>query len=344
MDSATRIEAALNDGLTAVAAGASTSMVVRTALRVAVLRQDAPAELWLRLDLEGISRRTSQNPRITSAMSRMVAVMGMEAAEETRTQVLEAAMSRRTVDRDGKKVVMAHGIAELEAQTDAMRAIYDNPVTPGMTPLDTGMAAIQRDKAQATLAPALLQQRTVLERIKDAAYAFLLDVEAELLAGQALPDVLAEGRAFVEAQLAVRAPAALEALSAAQDRLALGDAEAMSHAATSCRRAIKSLADALYPPGAPVADGNGVLRTMDDEHYRNRLTQYVRQTQGRSTHADLLASNLGSLGSRFKSLDDLASKGVHSNLSMAEADSCVTWTYMLAADLLRIEEESTPEG
>ncbi|WP_431218879.1 hypothetical protein [Leifsonia xyli] len=343
MDSATRIEAALNDGLAAVAAGASTSVMVRAALRVAVLRQDAPAELWLRLDLEGISKRTSANPRMTSAMSRMAAVMGTDAAEKARIEVLEAVMARRTFDREGKEVVMAHGIAELEAQTEAMRAIYDAPVTPGMTPLDTGMAALQRDKAQATLAPALLQQRTVLERLKDAAYAYLLDVEAELLAGQALPDVLAEGRAFVEAQLAIRAPAALEALSAAQDRLALGDAEAMSHAATSCRRAIKSLADALYPPGPPVTDDNGVARVMDDEHYRNRLTEYVRQNRGRSTHADLLASNLVTLGSRFKSLDDLASKGVHSDLSMAEADSCVTWTYMLAADLLRIGEESPPE-
>ncbi|MEE6387209.1 hypothetical protein V3G71_00055 [Microbacterium paraoxydans] len=80
---------------------------------------------------------------------------------------------------------------------------------------------------------------------------------------------------------------------------------------------------------------------MDDDHYRNRLVEYVRSSRGKSTHADLLASNIAVLGTRLKSLDDLASKGVHAGILLPEAEACVTWTYMLAADLLRVEEERT---
>jgi hypothetical protein len=80
---------------------------------------------------------------------------------------------------------------------------------------------------------------------------------------------------------------------------------------------------------------------MYDEHYRNRLVEYVRSNRGKSTHADLLASNIAVLGTRLKSLDDLASKGVHSEVPTSEAEACVTWTYMLAADLLRVDKETS---
>ncbi len=184
-----------------------------------------------------------------------------------------------------------------------------------------------------------MKQETIIERIRQAAYDYLVHVESEILRGKAVPDTIAEGRAFVDAALALRAPDALSALSSAQDRLAQGDNESLSHAATSCRRVIKALADTLFPPTSPVLGDDGVSRVMDDEHYRNRLIEYVRSSRGKSTHADLLASSIDGLNTRLKSLDDLASKGVHAGIHLSEAQSCVTWTYMLAADLLRVEEE-----
>lgn len=187
----------------------------------------------------------------------------------------------------------------------------------------------------------LTERRGVLERVKDAAYTYVLDAEAQILAGEVVPDSVARGREFVETELARRAPKALEALRAAESRSSENESEAASQAATSCRRAIKALADALYPPGPPVTGVDGVTRSMDDDHYRNRLTTWVHERKGRSTHADLLASNLVTLGTRLKSLDDLASKGVHANLSQAEVESCVSWVYMLAADLLRVEVQAS---
>src|SRR5205823_2607915 len=130
-------------------------------------------------------------------------------------------------------------------------------------------------------------------------------------------------------------------LRAAETRSSESDGEAASQAATSCRRAIKALADALYPPGPHMTGKDGVTRLMDDDHYRNWLTTWVHERKGRSTHADLLASNLVTLGTRLKSLDDLASKGVHADLSRAEVESCVSWVYMLAADLLRVEVQAS---
>ncbi|WP_157811270.1 hypothetical protein [Microbacterium lacus] len=221
-----------------------------------------------------------------------------------------------------------------------MLKMYDEAITPGMTPLDTGLASIERDRVRAKLGPIIAEQQQILERIKTASFAYLIEVEAQILAGQDIPDAVAAGRSFVEAELGRRVPAALDALKSAQERLATGDHEALSQAAGSCRRTIKALADALFPPTSPTKTEDGLTVSLDDDHYRNRLIEYVRQEKRRSTHADLLISNLNVLSTRLKSLDDLASKGVHTRVSAAEAESCVSWTYMLAADLLRVALDS----
>lgn len=338
IDVEARLSQALDEALrNASVSSASTN--VRSALRVAILRQDPLGELWLRIELEGINASTSNNDRLRDALSRLAALVGSEEAEARRVRKMESLFARRSIETDGQSRVVAHGVSELETHNRSLQALHDEDVTPGMTPVDTGLASMTREKVRSAIAPTLIQQRAVLERIKDAAYAYLVDSESELLRGQTVPDALAEGHAFVEKTLAERSPDALTSLIAAQDRLAHGDEEAMSHAATSCRRAIKALADLLYPPGPPVVDEGGVTRDLDEEHYRNRLVQYVRDRQGKSTHADVLTSNIRTLGIRLKSLDDLASKGVHVKVSKDEARACVSWTYMLAADLLRIEQE-----
>jgi hypothetical protein len=102
---------------------------------------------------------------------------------------------------------------------------------------------------------------------------------------------------------------------------------------------IKSLADHLYPASNDAIVGaDGVTRKMSDDQYRNRLLEYVRQTLGKHGQGEVMQRTLDSLGARLKSLDALASKGVHDEVSAAEAETCVVWTYLLAADLLRLAD------
>lgn len=322
------------------ASEASASSVVRGALRVAILRQDPLGEYWLRLELQGISATGS--PRTNDTLSRLGALVGSEAAEQQTQDAVSMLIKRREIE-PGRDGVLPIGIGELEVRVSSLLGLYEDPVTAGMTPLDTGMASIERDKVRSSLAPTILNERSIIERIRNAAFAYMLEAEAELLRGEIVPDVIARGRNFVVNELSLRSPEASEALASAEKRIGEGDDEAMSQAATSCRRAIKALADTLFPATSSVLDDEGVARRLSDDFYRNRLVEYVRSRRGKSTHADILASNLASLGTRLKSLDDLASKGVHVQISRAEAETCLSWTYMLAADLLRIETE-TPEA
>ena len=334
-----RIGRAIDDALTATAANAPASVITRAALRVAMLRQDAVAEFWLRMEVQGVDDSTQDRNR--ALLARLTAQIGAEDAQKEWAIAAKSFEVRRRMKLDDKETFLFPSVASLESSLASLVTIHDDEIPEGMTPLDTGLAFLDRRKLRASLTMHVSERRSMLERIKDAAYTYVLDAEAQILVGEAVPDSVARGRAFVETELARVAPSALGALRAAETRSFDDEQEAASQAATSCRRAIKALADALYPPGPPVAGEDGVTRSMDDDHYRNRLTTWVHERKGRSTHADLLASNLVTLGTRLKSLDDLASKGVHADLSRAEVESCVSWVYMLAADLLRVEVQST---
>lgn len=335
ISSEAQLEAAIATAVRGVTDGATTTTIVRSALRVAVLRQDFIAQYWLGIELDGISKPTAGSGT-EAARLRLQALVGAESADRQRSEALEALMDRRTSYDGSKAGVNSSPVAAIDAQVETMQRVYDEQVTPGMTPLDTGLAAIQRDKARATLLTPLAQYRTILARVTDAAYAYVLQVEADLLVGQLIPDAMAQGRSFVEREMPQRAPRAWEALQAAETRLAEGSEEALSQAAVSCRRTMKLLADALYPAGPPVKDEGGVERIVDDERWKNRLTQYVRDHMGTSKHAQLIGTNIDGLSARLNALDRLSSKGVHESLSAAEVESSVTWTFLLTADLLRI--------
>lgn len=138
------------------------------------------------------------------------------------------------------------------------------------------------------------------------------------------------------------APEALEKFVAAQARLYSGKSEDLAHALTSCRRMIKALADALYPATDETMVGDdGVERRMSDDLYRNRLLQYIREKLGKRVHGTVIQKTLDSLGARLKSLDSLASKGVHDEVNAAEAETCIVWTYLLAADIVRVADGSS---
>lgn len=339
MEPLDRLTNAIDAALDAVSKNAPTSVIVRAALRVATLRQDPLAEWWLGLEMMGLTGAENV-ARSRELEARLTALVGADEARILRERAMNALVERRRMSPNDTERILGHSVASLEAHQASMREIVDEPISAQQSAYVDQLLRRDRANARATLAASLVQQADILERVKDAAYQYVLEAEAKLLIGDTVPDAVARGRAFVVAELSKRAPEALEALQSAEHRAVISDREALSHGATSCRRAIKNLADALYPASEPVTGDDGVTRILDDEHYRNRLLEYVRSRKGRSTHADVLASNLVAFGTRLKSLDDLTSKGVHGDASRAELESCITWLYMLAADLLRVDQES----
>lgn len=69
--------------------------------------------------------------------------------------------------------------------------------------------------------------------------------------------------------------------------------------------------------------------------------QFAVDRFGKSTHVKLVEETIQGLGNRLNKLNSLASRGVHQEVSLVEAESCLMWTFFLTADFLRIEDGSS---
>ena len=186
-------------------------------------------------------------------------------------------------------------------------------------------------KAQAWLTMA--QLRELLARIRNRIQDHLSRVEKQLLLDEAITTIFDDNRRYIELRLQHVAPEAVDQLVAAYRRRAENDPEARSHALTSCRRAIKTVADTLYPATNIDAIGaDGTARRMSDNRYLSRLLQCVFEAGvERSATRELLEAQVSDLSARLEAINDLASKGVHATVSDFEVNQCVIQTYLASA-------------
>lgn len=194
-------------------------------------------------------------------------------------------------------------------------------------------------KTRGDLLPDLQGHRAVLGKVTQRIHDYLVSVEADLLAGKVNSDIFQRAQLYINEALRKYAPDALNKFVASQESLSAGTPEDFAHALTSCRRLIKALADAVYPARAEEVEGiDGVLRSMTDDKYKNRLTEYVRSNVEGKRHKQTVVQIVSDLSNRLNALDGLASKGVHDDVTQAEAETCVMWTYLLAGDIVRITD------
>lgn len=195
------------------------------------------------------------------------------------------------------------------------------PVKP--VELETGPSKTER-----ILDFLVAQQREMAKRAEREVEAAALSTE-ELAQVQGIVEQLVED---VEVFCSERAPAAFRQLRSARKRLAEGDEESLSHCATSCRRALKSVADELFPPQTtPHVDRQEREREVGEEQYLNRLLAYIELRLG----AALPGTELTQVAATLDALYATANKGVHADVSRHEAERTLLRTYLVLGDALR---------
>lgn len=326
--------------------GNTVSASARRAVRIAALRRDHGNQLWLQWELTDLKAgriQKRQDPAISRVMAQLDALLGVEEGGRERRRAFLKFERNRTFLVDGEEKFQGDSLGQIEQRLALSRRAYDDLTVPSnFAEGDAYFVAKDVDSARAKIIPVIQQQEQLVERIKSAVHAFLVTTESELDQGQRDAPLFLRAQEYINTALAKYAPVALEKFVAAQERLYSGKSEDLAHALTSCRRMTKALADALYPAtDESVTGADGIERKMTDDAYRNRLLQYVREQLGKRTHGSVIQKALDGLGARLKSLDSLASKGVHDEVTAAEAETCIVWTYLLAADIVRIADGSS---
>ncbi len=192
---------------------------------------------------------------------------------------------------------------------------------------------------------AIFINKQILARVRTRLYEGLLQAERELAFGQVNASVFDRNRQYVDGELRRLSTQVLGQFQSAYRRLDDADAESLSHALTSCRRILKTVADAVYPAtGDIVRGGDGKERRMTDDAYVNRLLQFTAEQIGKHSTGTVLQATLDSLGQRLSALNSLASKGVHADVTRDEVDVCIIQTYLLVGDILRLRRDEPTEA
>lgn len=146
---------------------------------------------------------------------------------------------------------------------------------------------------------------------------------------------------FVRAQC----PKAAEQLLAAEQRLQEGDAEALSAALTACRRLFMTIADAVFPARAePRKDRLGKTRVVDQDAYKNRLLAFMEERIASDSTLAILEAQIGHAAERLDAVYEKACKGVHANITEAEARLAVMETYLLLSEVARLSTTGPSES
>lgn len=122
----------------------------------------------------------------------------------------------------------------------------------------------------------------------------------------------------------------------------LNTVDSLAHVSLSCRRLLERLADALFPARHEKVDG----REVGQAQYRNRLWAYIRENIESRTQREILLTTLADVGSRVDSLDTVANKGLHADLSATEVQRLLIALITLIYDILTLVEPpiNTPEA
>lgn len=321
----------------------SIASLVRQAIRIAALRHDYLNQLRFQLEtVDFTTRSRAAAAALLPTKENLQTLLGEDEFLNQYMSVHKQWEHNRASTETGN--IYATSIGQIEKQLKTLETAEADFVVPdNLTQIDTYFMARDANAARATLIPLQRQLESIIERVRQTVYDFLVAAEQELQAGQRTATIFERGQEYVHKALSTRAPDALAKFVGAQERLETGNSEDLAQALTSCRRMIKALADALYPAtDEKVIGTDGVSRSMSADAYQNRILQYVIEKVGKHDQGEVVQETLRSLGHRLRALNGLASKGVHNEVSLAEAENCVAWTYMLAADVLRIADGTAP--
>jgi hypothetical protein len=251
-------------------------------------------------------------------------------------------VSGTETDKDGPKIWTA-SIPSIESNLEALRIDLSSLNIPSLSLSEaeaqpsffhipgsslTGIVTSVLTRRKEVL-QGISTHTALLSGIRASIYRWVLETYHILRFGSIPASAFNSARTLVEAHLRVISADALEKFVAAQQRAISGASEEWSQALLSLRRMLKDLADTLYPAREGEIDGHA----MDEEHYVNRLWQFVKE-RAAGDKAVILAADIQFLGQRVDGLYELSNKGTHAAVSREEVDLAVVHTYLLAADLI----------
>lgn len=151
-----------------------------------------------------------------------------------------------------------------------------------------------------------------------------------LLSGSVAESIFSVFQRMVDQNLAKLPGEPLQRIESVSERLAAGDNEAISHAMTTCRRLIDSVADVLYAPSATPIDINGRALAVGSSNHLNRIVVFLeKHCPSKSRRARLRKI--------IREIYERVCAGVHSDVSADEARALFIHTYATLGEIMLLK-------
>jgi hypothetical protein len=175
---------------------------------------------------------------------------------------------------------------------------------------------------------------TIKARLKTRCLNYAIQIERQLDARRQSQGFLESVQNDVNNFFKARSDDVFTKLQKAAQLSASSEGEDCALLLTEVRRAMKAAADYFYPPVSDMVKcSDGVNRQLDNDHYLNRLHEFLAAQVGRSTSKELLQEELDHLTAFLRRLNEMASKGVHATVTLAEAKQGLIGLYFFLFNL-----------
>jgi hypothetical protein len=175
---------------------------------------------------------------------------------------------------------------------------------------------------------------SIRSRVVAHVHAFVSRAYYALAFSGAAESIFQRHQVAIDNMLRETAPDVLEKIPSVSERLAAGDAEAVSQAMNSCRRMIKAFADAVYPSSDVPVTADGQEYQVGSEKVLNRIHMYLRDGCPSESRRERLNQTI-------RRIHERASAASHADVSTDEARSLFLSTYLVLGEILGASKATT---
>lgn len=258
--------------------------------------------------------------------------------------IAERTMGYSPIEGEPDKTVLALGVGEMQKElTYIEKKIADLSIPTGLGEYDAAAFTDRYNSTKSRLRLRMSAINTIMERIRTRCLNYASRLEKQIKSQEKPTQFLSEVQNVVNNYFSTHSDETYRKLQKASGLIDSTNIEDSALLLTSVRRAINAVADYFYPPvKGEVECSDGVERAMGNEQYLNRLHEYCSITFKQSVSNELLQSELDYFMVFARKLNDMASKGVHVEVSSSEAKQGLVGLYMFLFNVIQKIEKNNP--
>jgi len=301
-----------------------TQNIILKCLRLSRLLNDIESLEWLKFEANGYERNSEGF--LTKKSWQATAFLGRRYHEKIGEEVKEYAFTET--------------IGVMEAVISASRQRMEVAKDPNISTASNSSFNPALPKGNSNERTSIIntinKYTEKIEKVRSKIYEHVVNVNYELKFGNLTENIFTRKRNDVDNKLSSMCPEAIRKFVSVYENLKSDNKEDWANAIHSCRRILKDVADVLYPPTDEKVLANGKTINVGKEKYINRLVLYVESKASSESYNSIVGSHLKYLGERLDSVYNATNKGTHAEVSLAESERYIIYTYLLIGDIVSL--------